>query len=147
MNIFTDQLIFNPEELNAVVESVLQLHNEVLARTDFLTYNVHRENEEDAVSSAAYSVFCTACSDKRYATAINQIASFCVRLAQDHAFADGNKRTASMVPPAMITYYSDGECTLCISDDKLYECIEEAATRQIDELTFARILLKNIKTQ
>lgn len=145
MDIFTERLVFGPEELNAVVESVLQLHDEVLASTDFLTDNVHRENEEDAISSAAYSVFCMSYSDKRYATVINQIASFCVRLAKDHAFADGNKRTASMVPPAMISYYSDDEYALCINDDELYECIEEAATGQIDELAFAKILLSKIK--
>ena len=147
MDIFTKRLVFDQEELDAVVESVLQLHDEVLASTDFLTYNTHRENEEDAVSSAAYSDFCVPCFDKRYATAINQIASFCVRLAKDHAFADGNKRTASMVPPAMIAYYSNGKCTLCINDDELYECIEGAATGQIDELAFAEILLSKIKMQ
>lgn len=146
MNIFTEQIVFEEADLPTWAETIMQLHEDVLSKTNNVAYNVSYGNEQKDIERAIYSAFCVSNCDERYSCALNQIATFAARLAQDHIFTDGNKRTAAMIPPTMLNFCSGGLYVLRLSDDDLYKCIQQATTKQITELQFAEVL-KNALTK
>lgn len=104
-------VFFDAESLDGLVDTVLSAHGQALSASRGLDGVPHDSIKR--VESACASV----CSfhPERYGTLERQAAELAVRIAKDHCFPDGNKRTGVIMAIVLMETY--GHAVSCSQDD------------------------------
>lgn len=112
-------------ELCDMVASIIELHERIRPGL-----YVDEARVEPCVSSTFFSSF----GSMPFRTLTEQVANLAHKLAKDHPFLDGNKRTAVMAPLSVLETY--GYMTLDVDSDAIYTMIQRLSRSEMsrDEL-------------
>ncbi len=75
---------------------------------------------------------------------IEQAAALTIFIAKDHAFSDGNKRTAQQIPSTMFSRWLKGFDDIKCSDNEMYDEIQGIAKGEVSQVEFATWLKQKI---
>ena len=94
----TDCIDYNEEQLNALVEDIMKIHDFLIKEQGL---NAVRPESRAKINSAAYACFVSKYGlpfneTHNYNDIYDQVSDFAYHLALDHPFADANKRTTVM---------------------------------------------------
>lgn len=101
----------NEKMIDKFVDVVMSAHGRAISASyGFDTVTIDMKNRLKGAMASVLSMY-----PERYQTLSRQAAELACRIAQDHCFADGNKRTAIIAATAFLETY--GHAVSCSSDD------------------------------
>lgn len=118
-------VIESEDEFHDFVAAVMQVHDSMRPCENDSTSGI-----EPIVASTFMGYF----GEVPYATLTEQVAGLAYKIAKDHAFMDGNKRTAVVFSLTVLERY--GGYTLDVCSNELYRMIQELTCGEMgrDEL-------------
>lgn len=132
------------DEFDDFVTAILELHAQAIKGKPAL--NVDVPEAQGIVSSILSSVMCPYFGSMKYDCLVRQVAVLTIFVAKDHPFADGNKRTAALIPQTLFSYLMPGFLNISASDEDMFEAITGIATGDITEDEFYMWLIERIYT-
>lgn len=92
MGIDQPAIEFSEEEIESFLIVLKELHNKIVDSSSACTMEFVETDSQ--LSSAVVSVMVGYFGKMKYPTFIEQVSALTIFIAKDHAFPDGNKRTA-----------------------------------------------------
>ena len=117
-----------PPTVYLTVDQVLEFHQEALAFGGSAGVR-----SEHLLASAVFQPQQSAFGEDAYPTIGSKAAAYCFFIAKNHAFVDGNKRTAAA---AMLAFLELNGLEMKASDDEIAEAIEAMAADAMGQTEF-----------
>ncbi len=142
MDIDQPSIEFSEELVESFLITLKELHEKVIDSA--VVCSIEFPETDNQLESAITSVMVGYFNEMKYPTFIEQVAALTIFIAKDHAFSDGNKRTAQQIPPMMFTLWLDGFKDIQCEDEEMYEVIEGIAKGEITQKEFTKWLINHI---
>lgn len=130
------------EELEAFLIAVKELHASVVSSR--FVFDLDMQETDGQLQSAIGTVMVGYFEKMKYPTLVEQAAALTVFIAKDHAFSDGNKRTAQQIPSTMFSRWLKGFDDIKCSDNEMYDEIQGIAKGEVSQVEFATWLKQKI---
>lgn len=119
---------------------IFELHSKVIsATTTHQGINEETPEARGLIEGAVATVFCTHYDVMLCRDFVEQIANLSEKIAKNHAFLDGNKRTAVMVIKHLLEVYYP-QCFIDIKDVVLYNAILGVVTGECPISSYVEII-------
>lgn len=151
----TEPMELDKEQIEGLAETIVATNGAVLEVRGFNGESAHDVAFLDEATGKAESVACDVFAPhfgmspgERYGDVFEQVCDFAEKLAKDHIFYDGNKRTTVKVSIALLLRQG---IELDMSDDpepeknELYKWIEGLVTGERDKKSLAEFLRSRAK--
>lgn len=142
MGIDQPAIEFSEEEIESFLIVLKELHNKIVDLSSACTMEFVETDSQ--LSSAVVSVMVGYFGKMKYPTFIEQVSALTIFIAKDHAFPDGNKRTAQQIPPVMFLMWLEGFKDINCDDKTMYNLIEGIAKGEICQSQFTDWLIDHI---
>lgn len=130
------------EELEPFLITLKELHALVVSSRS--VFDLDMPETDGQLKSAIGTVMVGYFGKMKYSTLVEQAAALTVFVAKDHAFSDGNKRTAQQIPSTMFSRWLDRYDDIKCSDAEMYDEIKGIAKGEISQIEFAAWLEQKI---
>lgn len=135
----------NHEEVTLLCDEILDLHSRIISVMTFHSgINDEPVEARGLIESAIYASMCSHFGSISFIDFIEQIATLSARIAQNHAFLDGNKRVAVLIPQTLIDYWYP-QYYINVNNITLYHTILDVVTGEIGVEQYANLIRNDIK--
>ena len=138
-------VLFHDEvDSESFVDSVLEAREQAVSGKEH--YDVDKPETRGMISAIVCGIFFTRFGERLYNDLREQAAALSARIATEHPFSDGNKRTALLIVDAVITRWGRGAgLSDSIDSDEFFDIIQAVAQRHMSEAQYAEWLKKNTR--
>lgn len=131
-------------ESDGFVDSVLEVRERAVSHGEH--YDADKPETRGMVSAIVYGVFVPRFGELPYSDLREQAAALSARIATEHPFSDGNKRTALLIVDAVIARWGHGaRLSGSIDSDEFFDVIQAVAQRQMSEVRYAEWVKRNTR--